>query len=400
MDEFKSEDELRPDSSDRRPPRQRKGPSVPKVAMSKQHLMIGIGILVLLLLVIAIGSALKAPTQMDANQQNPNVAEKSIELPGTANTATNDLKPVPDSANPDVNSPGSTPAANGTVNGGNGNTAGTVNGSNGTAQQPQTLNAPPVAAAPTQAPPSADGNPQHRIDLPGNMADALSQQGDRVNGVTQQVNGDQPASTLPTAPATVAPAGREPAAKATKPASAAHKAPKTTAMVPSAKNSAPTHNAKAPAAVQRAPAVAAPQPTAAPTRHTMVIEPATRAPAAAAQRAPAATAAPVATSAPAAAAAPASAGGSIQAAPAGYYTVQISSASQATTLNAYAKKQQLGQYWVYETRRDGKPWYVLVSGVYPTSAQAKSAVAQLPADIQAKKPWAREIGQVKQDQNK
>ncbi|HEY0207868.1 SPOR domain-containing protein [Acerihabitans sp.] len=383
MDEFKSEDELRPDSSDRRPPRQRKGPSVPKVAMSKQHLMIGIGILVLLLLVIAIGSALKAPTQMDANQQNPNVAQKNIELPGTANTPAGDLKPVPDSANPDAGSPGSTPAANG----GNGNTLtpGTVNGGNGVNQQPQTLNAPPVAAAPTQAPPIADGAPQHRIDLPGNMADALSQQGDRVNGATQQINGDQQASTLPTAPATVAPAGREPAAKTTKPAAGAHKAPKPTAMVPSARNTAPEHNAKAPAAVQRAPA----QPTA-PARHTMVIEPAARAPAAV-QRAPAA---------PAATVAPAAAGGSIQTAPSGYYTVQISSASQATTLNAYAKKQQLGQYWVYETRRDGKPWYVLVSGVYPTSAQAKRAVAQLPADIQAKKPWAREIGQVKQDQNK
>jgi DamX protein len=80
--------------------------------------------------------------------------------------------------------------------------------------------------------------------------------------------------------------------------------------------------------------------------------------------------------------------------------LQLSSASQAATLNAYAQKQQLSQYWVYETRREGKPWFVLVSGVYPTSTQAKSAVAQLPVDIQANKPWARQIGQVKQDQNK
>ncbi len=382
MDEFKSEDELRPDSSDRRPPRQRKGPSVPKVAMSKQHLMIGIGILVLLLLVIAIGSALKAPTQSDANQQNPNVAEKSIDLPGAANTATNNGTPVPDAANPDVNSPGST------TNGATPDApAGTVNGSNGTATQPQILNAPPVAATPTQAPPVTAPGTQHRIDLPGNMADALSQQGDRVNGMAQQMNNDQPTSTLPTAPATVAPAGKEPAHKAaaaSRPA-AAHKAPKPVEKAPRVVSPAPARTVKAPAAQQVAPSTPAGS-----AQHTMVIPPSH--PTAAAQRAPA----------PAAATqhAPVPAAGSIQSAPAGYYTVQISSASQATTLNAYAKKQQLSQYWVYETRRDGKPWYVLVSGVYPSSAQAKSAVAQLPADIQAKKPWAREIGQVKQDQNK
>lgn len=344
MDEFKSEDELRPDSSDRRPPRQRKGPSVPKLAVSKQHMMIGIGVLVLLLLVIAIGSALKSPTRQDSGAQNSPGAEKSIQLPGA--TDTNAAAPSPDNAAPGGASPsnGVAPA----VNGGNG------------LQQPQTLSAPPVASTPTVAPPVNDGNPQHRIDLPGNMADALSQQGSRVNGMTQQMNGD--GSTLPTAPATVAPVH-----KAAKPE--AHSPAKPAAS--SVKNTVPAHSGKTPVAGAAQPAAAG--------RHTMVIEPAPRTSGAGAHG---------------------SAGGSIQSAPSGYYTVQISSASQAATLNAYAKKQQLGQYWVYETRRSGKPWYVLVSGVYPTSAQAKSAVAQLPPDIQAKKPWPREIGQVKQDQNK
>lgn len=389
MDEFKSEDELRPDSSDRRPPRQRKGPSVPKVAMSKQHLMIGVGILVLLLLVIAIGSALKAPTQTDANQQNPNVAQKSIDLSGANGTQpNNDLKPVPDAANAEVNTPGSTGTANGvapgTANGvapatTNGVSPATANGVNGT--QPQTLSAPPVAATPTQAPPAAVPDGQHRIDLPGNMADALSQQGDRVNGMTQQMNGDQATSTLPTAPATVVPVAKEPGHKSVaKPA--AHKTHKPAEKAPH--TIAPSHmtGAKAVEPQGSVSAVRPATPTVAP-RHTMIIPPSH----------------PAVASAPHAAVASATSG-SIQNAPSNFYTVQISSASQAGTLNAYAKKQQLGQYWVYETRREGKPWYVLVSGVYPSAAQAKSAVAQLPADIQAKKPWARDIGQVKQDQSK
>lgn len=89
----------------------------------------------------------------------------------------------------------------------------------------------------------------------------------------------------------------------------------------------------------------------------------------------------------------------IQSAPTGYYTLQLSSASQADTLNAYARQQQLKHYWVYKTSRNGNPWYVLVNGVYPSLSQAKNAVTQLPIDMQEKKPWARQIEQVKKDQN-
>lgn len=65
MDEFKPEDELKPDASDRRPTRPRKSSSAPKakVPVSRQHMMMGIGILVLLILVLGIGSALTGPDE-------------------------------------------------------------------------------------------------------------------------------------------------------------------------------------------------------------------------------------------------------------------------------------------------------------------------------------------------
>lgn len=358
MDEFKSEDELRPDSSDRRPPRQRKGPAVPKVAMSKQHLMIGIGILVLLLLVISIGSALKAPTHPD-NAQPAAGGEKNIDL------GAGDNKSAPAAGDPQSGAvtPTPTPQPGGSV---------TANGANGPSA-PQELSAPPVSSTPTQAPISAP-NGQQRIELPGNMTDALSNQGDRVNGMSSQMNGNGATSTLPTAPATVAPAGKAPARDAGHTAStpvkapaSVHKAPKQTPMVPSAGTSTSNRTsapAQAPAA-GRAPVFSAPSSAPAPSHS-----------------------------------AASSSGGPIQSASSAAYTLQLSSASQPGTLNAYARKQQLGQYWVYETKRDGKAWYVLVSGVYPSLSQAKSAVAQLPADVQAKKPWPRQISQVKQDQNK
>jgi DamX protein len=43
---------------------------------------------------------------------------------------------------------------------------------------------------------------------------------------------------------------------------------------------------------------------------------------------------------------------------------------------------------------------VLVTGVYASSADAKQAIAALPAEVQAKKPWVKPIRQVKQDLNK
>ena len=93
-------------------------------------------------------------------------------------------------------------------------------------------------------------------------------------------------------------------------------------------------------------------------------------------------------------------GSSLQSTPASHYTLQLSSASRSDTLNAYAKQQKLQNYQVYATQRDGKAWYVLVSGNYASAAEAKRAIATLPADVQAKKPWAKPVRQVQQDLKK
>lgn len=93
-------------------------------------------------------------------------------------------------------------------------------------------------------------------------------------------------------------------------------------------------------------------------------------------------------------------GSSLKTAPGSHYTLQLSSASRSDTLNAFAKRQNLPHFMVYETKRDGKPWYVLVSGNYASSAEAKRAIATLPAEVQAKKPWVRPVQQVQQDLKK
>ncbi|MBD6480311.1 cell division protein DamX, partial [Salmonella enterica subsp. enterica serovar Enteritidis] len=66
-------------------------------------------------------------------------------------------------------------------------------------------------------------------------------------------------------------------------------------------------------------------------------------------------------------------------------------------LNGWAKKENLKNYVVYETTRNGQPWYVLVTGMYASKEDAKRAVSTLPADVQAKNPWAKPLHQVQAD---
>ena len=109
--------------------------------------------------------------------------------------------------------------------------------------------------------------------------------------------------------------------------------------------------------------------------------------------------------APAATAAPAASGGSkttgnvgaLKSAPSSHYTLQLSSSSNYDNLNNWAKKENVKNYVVYQTTRNGQPWYVLVSGVYATKDDAKRAVSSLPADVQAKNPWAKPVRQVQAD---
>lgn len=325
MDEFKPEDELKPDTSDRRPPRQQRGQrlSMPQLALSRQHLMIGIGILVLILLIIGVGSALRSPSSPPVNgAPSQSGSEKNIDLSSS----------ITQNAGSAAVAGGEQPAATGA---------------------PQALNAPPVSGTPTQAQVSAPPEGQQRIELPGNMVDALTQQQDQVNAVSQGMTSGsaQPAPSLPSAPATVA----RPAAE-----KKVHDAKSSGVKSSAAKNTAAQSKTE-----RVKPAAAAPKAAASVNK-----------PAASGQH------------------------GSIQNAPASAFTLQLSGASRSDTLKAYAKQHNLPNAWVYETKRDGKPWFVLVNGVYASSAEAKQAVSALPADVQAKKPWVKPIRQVKQDLNK
>lgn len=354
-----------------RRPRKRKKAVAAKPA-SRQYIMMGLGVLVLVLLIVGIGSALKAPSTHSTEQTAS--AEKSIDLSG------NDASNCANGAQP---APGTTSAEQ---------TAGNTSAG-------QDISLPPVSATPTQgqAPVTPEG--QQRVEVQGDLNNALTQPQNQ-----EQVNAAVVNSTLPTEPATVAPvhgsnAQQQTAATETKPrhTQTAPRQERKQAVIEPKRETKPQTVAKAPetkAPAQTKPAVS--QPVKAPTPAATAAPKAT-----ATTTAPAATAAPAAT--PTASASSTAAGkttgnvGSLKSASSSNYTLQLSSSSNYDNLNAWAKKSNLKNYVVYQTTRNGQPWYVLVSGVYASKDEAKRAVSTLPADVQAKNPWAKPIHQVQAD---
>ncbi|ENO7745733.1 cell division protein DamX [Salmonella enterica] len=345
---------------ERRPRKRKKATHKPA---SRQYMMMGVGVLVLLLLIIGIGSALKAPS---TSSSEPSASgEKSIDLSGNAVDQANATQPAP----------GATSAEQ---------TAGNTS---------QDISLPPISSTPTQgqSPVVADG--QQRVEVQGDLNNALTQNPEQMNNVA--VN-----STLPTEPATVAPvrngsttrqaAVSEPAERHTtrperKQAVIEPKKPQTTAKTTTAEPKKPVAPVK-----RTEPAAPAATPKATTT---------TAAPTATASAAPVQTAKPAQASTTPVAGGGKSAGnvGALKSAPSSHYTLQLSSSSNYDNLNGWAKKENLKNYVVYETTRNGQPWYVLVTGMYASKEDAKRAVSTLPADVQAKNPWAKPLHQVQAD---
>lgn len=165
-EEYESDDDAVDEERVERRPRKRKK-AVSKPA-SRQYMMMGVGVLVLLLLIIGIGSALKAPSS-SSNEQAAS-GEKSIDLSGSNAT---------DQAS------ATTPATGAEQTAGN---------------TQQDVSLPPISSTPTQGQAPAATEGQQRVEVQGDLNNALTQpQGQ------EQVNNAVVNSTLPTEPATVAP---------------------------------------------------------------------------------------------------------------------------------------------------------------------------------------------------
>lgn len=79
------------------------------------------------------------------------------------------------------------------------------------------------------------------------------------------------------------------------------------------------------------------------------------------------------------------------------YIVQLLGSSSANGASAFKSEWQervTGTLYQYETVYSGKAWFVVVSGIYSSQAEARAAVNALPPKLRSQAPWVRPITDV------
>lgn len=76
-----------------------------------------------------------------------------------------------------------------------------------------------------------------------------------------------------------------------------------------------------------------------------------------------------------------------------HYTLQVIAGRNRPAV-VQASGAISGRYWIYETTRERRPWYVLVTGDFVSPNEALRAAASLPASLKAGKPFAKTFDRV------
>ena len=77
------------------------------------------------------------------------------------------------------------------------------------------------------------------------------------------------------------------------------------------------------------------------------------------------------------------------------FTLQLSGGNTDEQLRQFIRDWKLDDGFIAHTLRNGRDWYLVLYGVYPTRRQAEIAAQRLPPGIG--KPWIRTIGSVQKD---
>ncbi|MDD1795923.1 AAA family ATPase [Enterovibrio sp. ZSDZ42] len=77
------------------------------------------------------------------------------------------------------------------------------------------------------------------------------------------------------------------------------------------------------------------------------------------------------------------------------YALQLAALQSKTAVSEFLDQYALqGRALVYETRRNGESWYMVLLGDYPTVAEARRAELALSADVRGLNPWAKSFTQI------
>ncbi|NHO68107.1 AAA family ATPase [Aestuariicella hydrocarbonica] len=77
------------------------------------------------------------------------------------------------------------------------------------------------------------------------------------------------------------------------------------------------------------------------------------------------------------------------------YVLQVMAAGSKDAVEAFIERQgNRRELRLFATLRSGQPWFVVVTGVYPTSEAARIGVASLPPEQKKVGPWPRSVSDV------
>ncbi|MDM5084405.1 SPOR domain-containing protein [Aeromonas rivipollensis] len=81
-----------------------------------------------------------------------------------------------------------------------------------------------------------------------------------------------------------------------------------------------------------------------------------------------------------------------------HLSVQLMGSRSLAAIEQFVLANQLaGQVWVYQTRFNGSPWYVVLKGEYAGMSQAQAAIRTLSPALQKADPWPKSFAQVKRE---
>lgn len=83
--------------------------------------------------------------------------------------------------------------------------------------------------------------------------------------------------------------------------------------------------------------------------------------------------------------------GNLRSVPTNYFTVQVCASSSMENLRFFARQHNLSDQWAARTNVNGKNWYVLLLGVYPSRGEAVTALGSVRNRLDTT-PWVRSMG--------
>lgn len=81
---------------------------------------------------------------------------------------------------------------------------------------------------------------------------------------------------------------------------------------------------------------------------------------------------------------------------AGRYVLQVAGTRSEANAQALVR-QGGGEYRYFRKQHQGQPLFVVTYGAFSGRAAAQAAIRELPAKLQAGKPWPRSIGSIQQE---